>query len=292
MFWWRRKSKGQRGQSRIEELERDIAAINELLKRLKQRRKDGDISESTYQRLYERYSKRKAETETQFDERRIVTNEVPTISQPCSVCGIVIQEGQEMVFCPKCGKPAHYAHLREWVTVKGVCPGCRSRIPLKKLRPILAPKPAEITSRREPRVPQYSAEEREELLKLGKMKESPHSDEKDYSRSPKADMVLEKPQQSQKEVKAFRRRRLQQVLERYGRLTLTRMCKLLQFQDVDQLEEWLLSLPKGTPLRIEGDEVVIRSSTTPEELDQLVAELTRLEDKPKTRRTHKVEDSS
>lgn len=58
-----------------------------------------------------------------------------TKEERCIVCGLPIREGQEKVYCPNCGNPAHYAHLAEWVKVKGVCPLCRKRIPLRRLVP-------------------------------------------------------------------------------------------------------------------------------------------------------------
>lgn len=59
-----------------------------------------------------------------------------TPSQKCAVCGLQIREGQQMVYCPNCGNPAHYTHLAEWVRVKGTCPICRNRVNLRKLKPV------------------------------------------------------------------------------------------------------------------------------------------------------------
>ncbi|MFX1562415.1 MAG: RING finger domain-containing protein [Promethearchaeota archaeon] len=58
-----------------------------------------------------------------------------TTSEKCIVCGLQIREGQEQVFCPNCGNPAHYSHLAEWVKVKGTCPICRKNIQMKRLEP-------------------------------------------------------------------------------------------------------------------------------------------------------------
>ncbi|MFX1474242.1 MAG: RING finger protein [Promethearchaeota archaeon] len=68
--------------------------------------------------------------------KEIGTWDWTTPQRQCSVCGLPIRPGQTIVFCPKCGNPAHYEHLAEWVKVKGVCPICRSRIPLRKLKPV------------------------------------------------------------------------------------------------------------------------------------------------------------
>ncbi|MFW9984939.1 MAG: RING finger domain-containing protein [Candidatus Odinarchaeota archaeon] len=59
-----------------------------------------------------------------------------TASAKCIVCGLLIRDGQQMVYCPSCGNPAHYAHLAEWVKVKGTCPICRKRVNLRKLKPV------------------------------------------------------------------------------------------------------------------------------------------------------------
>lgn len=59
-----------------------------------------------------------------------------TGTQKCAVCGLLIREEQEKVYCPHCGNPAHYAHLAEWVKVKGVCPICRNRVDMRKLKPL------------------------------------------------------------------------------------------------------------------------------------------------------------
>ena len=59
-----------------------------------------------------------------------------TATAKCVVCGLLVREGQQLVYCPKCGNPAHYAHLAEWVKVKGTCPICRNRINLRRLKPV------------------------------------------------------------------------------------------------------------------------------------------------------------
>ncbi|MFX0168872.1 MAG: RING finger domain-containing protein [Candidatus Hodarchaeota archaeon] len=59
-----------------------------------------------------------------------------TKTDQCSVCGLRIRDGQQMVFCTSCGNPAHYTHLAEWVKTRGTCPICRNRINLRRLKPV------------------------------------------------------------------------------------------------------------------------------------------------------------
>ncbi|MFX1577384.1 MAG: RING finger protein [Promethearchaeota archaeon] len=54
----------------------------------------------------------------------------------CCVCRLQIRDGEQMVYCPHCGNPAHYRHLAEWVKMKGTCPICRNRINLRRLKPV------------------------------------------------------------------------------------------------------------------------------------------------------------
>ncbi|NHJ84151.1 MAG: hypothetical protein FK734_01730 [Asgard group archaeon] len=55
------------------------------------------------------------------------------LSDNCSVCKRSIEKGDKYVSCPECGKPAHYAHLVEWVKVQGSCPICLKRLKVDDL---------------------------------------------------------------------------------------------------------------------------------------------------------------
>jgi predicted Zn-ribbon and HTH transcriptional regulator len=42
----------------------------------------------------------------------------------CIVCDQPLEEGEQIVQCPKCKKIAHKAHMLEWLHVHGKCPSC------------------------------------------------------------------------------------------------------------------------------------------------------------------------
>jgi predicted RNA-binding Zn-ribbon protein involved in translation (DUF1610 family) len=43
----------------------------------------------------------------------------------CIVCGQSVEEREEVVGCPICGRLAHKAHMLEWLHVHGTCPSCQ-----------------------------------------------------------------------------------------------------------------------------------------------------------------------
>ncbi len=53
------------------------------------------------------------------------------VQENCSVCRMQISDVNTMVRCPECGTPAHYAHLAEWLKIRGFCPICKNRIKVK-----------------------------------------------------------------------------------------------------------------------------------------------------------------
>lgn len=50
----------------------------------------------------------------------------------CSVCHIAIETTDEYARCTQCGSPAHFAHLAEWLKIRGTCPICGTRIHLQE----------------------------------------------------------------------------------------------------------------------------------------------------------------
>jgi hypothetical protein len=50
------------------------------------------------------------------------------LSDNCTVCKRQIRKGETYVNCPYCQKPAHYAHIVEWIKVQGSCPNCNKRL--------------------------------------------------------------------------------------------------------------------------------------------------------------------
>ena len=93
------------------------------------------------------------------------------------------------------------------------------------------------------------------------------------------------------EEEAFREQRLRRVLKRVERVPVAQLAKLLRFRDADALVEWLVDLPEDTPLRLDGDYVVVRTGTSAAEIDRLVALIQKVEESPEARRTKKAEGS-
>jgi predicted amidophosphoribosyltransferase len=60
--------------------------------------------------------------EAKADNHTAVTTEH---GEECMVCNLELNEGDDVVWCPHCGNPAHKAHLLEWIRVKSTCPICR-----------------------------------------------------------------------------------------------------------------------------------------------------------------------
>ena len=56
----------------------------------------------------------------------------------CSVCHMAIQGSDEYSRCPQCGSPAHYAHLAEWIKIRGTCPVCRAKIKIQAKESVTA----------------------------------------------------------------------------------------------------------------------------------------------------------
>ncbi|MFX1369897.1 MAG: WD40 repeat domain-containing protein [Promethearchaeota archaeon] len=72
------------------------------------------------------------------------------------------------------------------------------------------------------------------------------------------DATLERKQEMEAELEAFRMVQLRKVISRYETLPLERLASLLRFDKLDELENWLLELPEETPVRVDGDILVIR----------------------------------
>ena len=54
------------------------------------------------------------------------------VQESCIVCRAIINNRESLVRCPECGSPAHYAHLAEWLKIRGVCPICMKRVKLSR----------------------------------------------------------------------------------------------------------------------------------------------------------------
>ena len=50
------------------------------------------------------------------------------VEEYCSVCRMKITEESTIVRCPQCGSPAHFAHLAEWLKIRGACPICKKKV--------------------------------------------------------------------------------------------------------------------------------------------------------------------
>jgi hypothetical protein len=59
-----------------------------------------------------------AKTKTQLPSARVEN------AEKCMVCDLELTSGDDVVWCPHCGNPAHRRHLLEWVHVRGCCPVC------------------------------------------------------------------------------------------------------------------------------------------------------------------------
>ncbi|MHA2290361.1 MAG: hypothetical protein ACXABG_16360, partial [Promethearchaeota archaeon] len=53
------------------------------------------------------------------------------VQENCSVCRTIVSDIDTLVRCPECGSPAHYAHLAEWLKIRGFCPICKKKIKVK-----------------------------------------------------------------------------------------------------------------------------------------------------------------
>ncbi len=50
------------------------------------------------------------------------------VEEYCSVCRMKISEESNTIRCPECGSPAHFAHLAEWLKIRGACPICKKKV--------------------------------------------------------------------------------------------------------------------------------------------------------------------
>jgi hypothetical protein len=48
--------------------------------------------------------------------------------EKCMVCHLELSGGDDVVWCPNCGNPAHRNHLLEWIHVRNCCPVCRMNL--------------------------------------------------------------------------------------------------------------------------------------------------------------------
>jgi hypothetical protein len=48
--------------------------------------------------------------------------------EKCMVCDLHLNRGDDIVWCPSCGNPAHKTHLLEWIHVRNSCPVCGERL--------------------------------------------------------------------------------------------------------------------------------------------------------------------
>jgi uncharacterized paraquat-inducible protein A len=63
---------------------------------------------------------------SRLDNDDLAHDEDPRTS--CMVCGLAIQDSDQVVYCIHCGNVAHRLHLLEWIHVKGRCPICDRRL--------------------------------------------------------------------------------------------------------------------------------------------------------------------
>ncbi|MFW9996391.1 MAG: hypothetical protein ACFFD4_30390 [Candidatus Odinarchaeota archaeon] len=57
-------------------------------------------------------------------------------SERCVICKRKIKWEDNYIRCPECDSPAHYAHLGEWLKIKGTCPVCQRKIRLEDIESI------------------------------------------------------------------------------------------------------------------------------------------------------------
>ena len=76
--------------------------------------------------------------------------------------------------------------------------------------------------------------------------------------SPWIDTSKERAEEQATELEAFRMFQLKKVITRYDTLPLERLVVLLRFQNMAELEDWLLDLPPETPVKIDGPLLVIK----------------------------------
>lgn len=57
--------------------------------------------------------------------------------ETCMICKLDIKDQDDQELCPECENFFHYAHLSEWLKVKGTCPVCKKKIELTDKTPVL-----------------------------------------------------------------------------------------------------------------------------------------------------------
>ena len=76
--------------------------------------------------------------------------------------------------------------------------------------------------------------------------------------SPWIDPSKELAEEAKAELEAFRMVQLKKVMTRYETLPLLRLATLLRFENLEELEDWLLDLPNDMPVKIDGPLLVIK----------------------------------
>ncbi|MFX0106738.1 MAG: WD40 repeat domain-containing protein [Candidatus Hodarchaeota archaeon] len=72
------------------------------------------------------------------------------------------------------------------------------------------------------------------------------------------DTSVEREEDRRAELEAFRLVQLRKVINRYETLPLERLQTLLRFDSLEALEDWLLELPEETPVKVDGDLLIIK----------------------------------
>jgi len=76
--------------------------------------------------------------------------------------------------------------------------------------------------------------------------------------SPWIDTTRDRLEEQRAELEAFRMFQLKKVITRYDSLPLERLVILLRFENMEELEDWLLDLPTDMPVKIDGPLLVIK----------------------------------
>jgi hypothetical protein len=58
----------------------------------------------------------------------------PECGEECMVCNLELGEGDDVLWCPHCGSPAHKTHLLEWIRTRHNCPICGQRLDESEFR--------------------------------------------------------------------------------------------------------------------------------------------------------------
>ncbi|MHA1934332.1 MAG: WD40 repeat domain-containing protein [Candidatus Thorarchaeota archaeon] len=76
--------------------------------------------------------------------------------------------------------------------------------------------------------------------------------------SPWIDKTREREEEMRAELDAFRMVQLRKVIDRYENIALERMATLLRFDNMSDMEDWLLDLPPELPVKIDGEQLIIK----------------------------------